>query len=171
MHASREETADGRWRLRFERTFAHPVEKVWRAVTEPGQLAAWFPTTIDGERAAGAALRFTFPKGEAPPFEGRVIAFEPPALFEFDWGEDVIRLEVQPAGDGARLLLFDTLAERGKAARDAAGWHTCLEALGLALGGRPDGREEMGRWSEFHRHYVEAFGPEGATMGPPGTSS
>lgn len=33
---------------------------------------------------------------------------------------------------------------RGKAARDGAGWHTCLDP-----------------------GYVERFGPEGATVGPP----
>ena len=76
----------GRWRLRFSRTISHPPEKVWRALTEPEHLAAWFPTTVDGERAVGAALRFTFPGEEAPPFEGRMLTYDWPSTLEFTWG-------------------------------------------------------------------------------------
>ena len=45
-----------------------------------------------------------------------------------------------PVG-GELELLEDTLDERGKAARDGAGWHTCLDALETSLDGRPDARE------------------------------
>jgi uncharacterized protein YndB with AHSA1/START domain len=31
--------------VRFTRLLPHPPEKVWRALTEAGHLAAWFPTT------------------------------------------------------------------------------------------------------------------------------
>ena len=41
---------DGRYELRFVRPLAHPVDKVWRAVTSPEGLAAWFPFDIEGER-------------------------------------------------------------------------------------------------------------------------
>src|SRR5436309_190483 len=67
---------DGRWRLRFTRTLPYPREKVWRAITEPEHLEHWFPTTIEGERAAGAPLRFAFPKNQAPPMEGQMLAYE-----------------------------------------------------------------------------------------------
>ena len=43
-----------RFVLTFRRRLAHPPERVWRALTEPEHLEHWFPTTIDGERAAGA---------------------------------------------------------------------------------------------------------------------
>jgi hypothetical protein len=64
------------------------------------------------------------------------------------------------------LTLLDTLEERGKAARDGAGWHTCLDALGAHLLGR-DTRHEMAAWPEVNRQYIERFGPEAATIGPP----
>src|SRR3954447_12743839 len=48
------EEHQGRWRLRFERRLAHPPERVWRAITEPDDLRAWFPFDIEGDRAAGA---------------------------------------------------------------------------------------------------------------------
>ena len=57
----------------------------------------------------------------------------------------------------------------GKAARDAAGWHTCLDALESSLAGEADPRSRMqsDRWSEVHPHYVESFGPEASALGPP----
>jgi uncharacterized protein YndB with AHSA1/START domain len=167
MYGTVDELADGRWRLRFTRTLAHPVDTVWKAITEPQHLVAWFPTTIEGERAAGAPLRFSFPEDRWPPFEGEVIAYEPMSAFEFRWGTDIIRLELRASDDGTVLTLLDTLDERGKAARDGAGWHTCLDALTATLAGQPDARAAMSGWADVHARYVERFGPQGATIGPP----
>lgn len=168
MFGTVEQLEDGRWQLRFRRTLRHPPDRVWRAITDPEHLAAWFPTTIDGERAVGARLRFRFPRNEAPPFEGEMLRFEPGSLMELRWGTDIVRLELEPAGEETVLTLLDTLDERGKAARDAAGWHNCLEALEADLHGHADAREKLlDGWSEVHDHYAEAFGPEAATIGPP----
>ena len=86
---------------------------------------------------------------------------------ELLWGTDVVRIELRAAGDGTELTLIDTLDAHGKAARDGAGWHTCLDALDASLDGAQDPRQAMGRWKEVHRVYVESFGPEAATIGPP----
>ena len=163
MHGRLEQLDDGRWQLRFTRTLPHPPEKVWRALTEPEHLAHWFPTTIEGEREAGAPLRFSFRGGEAPAFDGEMIAFEPPSLLELRWGDDVIRLELRPRGEGTELTLLDTLDDRGKGARDAAGWHVCLDNLEAHL----RGEEADTEWRAVHVEYVERFGPGAATIGPP----
>src|SRR5690348_18407988 len=112
MYGTLETLRDGSSQLRFTRALAHPPEKVWAAITEPEHLAHWFPTTIDGERAAGALLRFTFPGGQFPPFEGEMLTYEPPSVMEFRWGPDVIRLELSPIDEGGTVLtLLDTLEE------------------------------------------------------------
>jgi uncharacterized protein YndB with AHSA1/START domain len=167
MYGSLDELAGGGWRLRFTRTLPHPVEKVWQAITDPEHLAHWFPTTIEGERRAGAPLRFTLPEGQAPPFDGEMLAFRPPALMEFRWGTDIVRLELQPSSDGTVLTLLDTIDDRGKGARDGAGWHACLDALELELRGDANTRDALSRWHDLAPQYAERFGPEAATIGPP----
>lgn len=167
MYGKLETTDGGQPRLRFERTLPHPPEKVWRAITEPEYLARWFPTTIDGERAAGAHLSFEFPEGQLPAFEGEMLVFDPPRLMELRWGPDTLRFELRGAEGGTLLILFDTLEELGKAARDAAGWHTCLDALAAHLGKKPDSLAAKDTWKEVHPTYVAEFGPASATIGPP----
>jgi uncharacterized protein YndB with AHSA1/START domain len=162
-----EQLDDGRWQLRFTRTLPYPREKVWRALTEPDELAHWFPTTIEGERAPGAHLTFSFPDGRAAPIEGEMLAYEPASFLELRWGPDVLRLELKEVEDGTELTLLDTLEERGKAARDGAGWHACLDALEASLRGEAEPRDQMSVWSEVHPRYVDRFGPEAATIGPP----
>lgn len=155
------------WRLRFTRRLAHPPEKVWRAVTEPGHLDAWFPQRIVGDWAVGAPLTFESRAGEFPAFDGEVLACEPPSLLEFRWGSDVIRFEIVPGPHGCTFVLTDTFGEHGKAARDAAGWHTCLDFLAQHLQGTPPPWSSGERWSEVYPGYVAKFGPEAATLGPP----
>lgn len=167
MYGNLEQLDDGRWQLRFTRALAHPLEKVWRAITEPEHLAHWFPTTIEGDRVAGAQLTFSFPGGQAPSFDGEMIAYEPQSAMEIRWGTDIVRLQLRPTDDGTELTLLDTLEERGKAARDGAGWHNCLDALQRALRGEENARDELSSWKDVHDHYIEAFGPEAATIGPP----
>jgi len=167
MYGTLEQRDDGRWQLRFTRVFHHPPEKVWRAITEPEHLAHWFPTTIEGERAADAALRFSFPEDRFPAFEGEMIAYEPPTAMELRWGPDLLRLELRATAGGTELTLLDALEEQGKAARDGAGWHTCLDGLQATLDGAERPRAEMDRWHEVHDRYVEEFGPEAATIGIP----
>ena len=123
--------------ISFERDLEHGPGRVWRALTEPAELARWLPTTITGERRAGARLLFEFPQGQAPPFEGEMLIFEAPIVMELRWGTDALRFELQPRGPGTSLTLRATLDELGKAARDAAGWHACLDALTDSLDGTP----------------------------------
>jgi uncharacterized protein YndB with AHSA1/START domain len=161
------EQVGDRWQLRFVRSLPHPPEKVWRALTEPEHLEAWFPTEIIGDRAAGAPLKFEFRNNEGPTFDGEMLAYDPPKRLEFRWGPDTLRFELEPDGDGCTLTLVDVLEELGKAARDGAGWHVCLEALRRHLDGDAEARKQMERWNEVHPAYVARFGPDAASIGPP----
>jgi uncharacterized protein YndB with AHSA1/START domain len=135
-------------RLVFVRTLAHPIDKVWRAVTEPGHQQHWFP---DG------------------PFDGEVLVSEPPHRLELQWFTDRIRIElaVTPDGRGTVLTFTDTFAELGKAARDGAGWHDCLDELGHHLDGTAADLPMGTRWKALNAAYVDELGPEAATIGVP----
>ena len=156
-----------RWQLRFSRRLAHPPAKVWRALTEPDEMAAWFPTQMLGSREVGASLTFVHPFPDAPTLEGEILVYDPPSTLAFTWGNDTFRFELAPDGDGCLLTLLDTFDALGKAARDAAGWHTCLDQLGYLLDNATAPFTGKDRWSEVHPAYQDRFGPEASTIGPP----
>lgn len=158
-----ERTGDS-YRLRFTRSLPHPVDKVWRAITEPEHLAAWFPDGISGDWTVGATL--TFGSAQIGEFTGEVLAVEPPRLLEYTWGPDRLRFELAPADGGCTLTLLDTIDELGKGARDAAGWQVCLEDLSAHLDGADAGATEE-RWPPIYAAYQDAFGPEASTIGVP----
>jgi uncharacterized protein YndB with AHSA1/START domain len=158
------EPAGERWRLRFTRHLPQSTDKVWRAITEPEHLAAWFPQRIVGEWSVGAPLKFVSEFGD---FDGEVLAYEPPHFVEFRWGTDVIRLEVTPEDGGTMLTLLDTLVELGTAARSAAGWWICLAALEAELVGQKPASPRAEDFKAINRRFAEKFGPEAATIGPP----
>jgi uncharacterized protein YndB with AHSA1/START domain len=165
---------DGRHALRFERRLAHPVEKVWRALTEPGEMSRWFPATPEWDLVPGAKIVFRF-REEAPvddmtqaDFEGEVVAVEPPRLLEFTWADELLRWELAPDGDGTLLTFTTAFDDLGKASRDAAGWDVCLEVLEAALDGREVAwDDQMKRWNELFPGYVESLGPEASVEGKP----
>lgn len=179
------EEAGDRWQLRFVRLLPHPPETVWRALTREEHLAAWFPTTIEGDHeegaleegdlAEGAPLRFRFREGEAAPATGEVIECEAPRVLEFTWGfageegsrPERTRFELAPEGEGCRLTFTTTYDRVGRSARDAAGWHQCFDLLDARLAGQPPGAGGPERWKRLNRRYAERFGPEAATIGPP----
>ena len=112
------------------------------------------------------------PAGEADAFDGEMLAFVPPTLMELRWADDVLRFELEPdersgtvAGTGRILGLSVTFTEVGKSARDAAGWHVCLERL---CDGTPASRPD--RWRELFGTDGERFGPEASAVGPPQVS-
>jgi uncharacterized protein YndB with AHSA1/START domain len=166
MNGELEQIGD-QWRLRFTRRLRHPAEKVWRAITEPEHLEVWFPQKVIGEWTPGASLRFAFDGSEIPDFDGEVLACDPPTLLEYRWGTDTLRFEILPEGAACTLTLLDTIDELGKAARDAAGWHSCLDVVEYELDGSRPPWTSSERWREVHTGYVARFGPAASVIGPP----
>ena len=160
-------THDGRPAVRFERRLAHPVDAVWRVVTEPAELARWFPSEVAVDLRPGGAMRFTFAPDAV--YDGEVVELDPPHRFAFLWGADLLRFELAPDGDGTRLTMLHVLREEGEdaAAKTAAGWHVCLDALQSRLAGGHDGPAPGGptpEWREHYDHYVAAGLPAGAAV-------
>lgn len=158
----------GRPAVRFERIYDHPVERVWRMVTEPAELAHWFPSpkiTIDP--VPGGAITFSGdPAMPEATSSGRVIDFDPPRRLAFSWGGDELHFDLEPLDGGrTRFVLTDILEARDAAARNAAGWDVCLAALdALAEDRAADRPPWRPPWRSTYDEYVAAGLPSGAPI-------
>ncbi len=123
--------------LRLERRYDHSVERIWRALTDPDELAHWFP---DGE-------------------DLQVARSIPHSLLEGRWYGDLLRVELQPERNGCRLVFTHAFTDRDTAARTAAGWDRCFARLDALLAGVPLAEaESLREWPDVHERYAEAFG-------------
>ena len=155
---------EGRDAVRYERVYPHAPERVWRALIEPDSIKAWFPAAIHGlaaaadERRTGAKLRFVFEGDDGPELEGELRACEPPRLLEYTWGTDLLRFELSEASGGKHCKLVFTVSfeERSHAARDASGWHACLDNLERTLEGKEPvlDRPDLGELSAKYREVL-----------------
>lgn len=163
---------DGRPALRFERSFSQPVDRVWRAVSDPDEMGRWFPARVTSDMRPGGAMSFEFEDPDAPPTTGEVTELDPPRLLEFKWGDELLRFELGPEGEGSRLVFIHFISEREQAARDAAGWDMCLRELGRHVAGEPASAPGIGvtpEWRRLYDKYIESGLPSGAPV--PGTPS
>jgi uncharacterized protein YndB with AHSA1/START domain len=147
---------DGQPTLRFERRLDAPLDRVWRAVTDPDEMRAWFPAAVLGDRAVGAPLRFPFDANVDIDFEGRVTAWEPMRVFAFEWNGDELRLELTERDGATDLVFTHRLPDRSSAPRTASGWHTCLADLRKVFGG-PAVPDDL--WKTEYLRYLERMGP------------
>jgi uncharacterized protein YndB with AHSA1/START domain len=148
-------TVDGRPTVRVERRYPHPVEKVWRAVTTPEHLGAWFPSPVEVDLRAGGAMTFAAFAGDAAA-SGTVEVVEPPRLLTFTWGGDRMTFELAPDGDGTRFALTHSFHDRAGAASFATGWETCLGGLRHVLAEEPVPTPDRG--VARHEELVHEFG-------------
>ena len=162
------EPRDGRPALRFESHLRHGVDAVWHALTEVDDLAQWFPCAVKVEGwQAGTPIAFDMPGEGDDGTTGEVLAADPPRLLAFLWGEEELRFELAPDGDGTRLTFVHVLSEESTAARTFAGWAVCLRHLEDRLaGGEPGmpGSEPTDEWRERYDEAVAAGVPSGAPI-------
>lgn len=116
-------------------------------------------------------MSFEFEDPDAPPTTGEVTELDPPRLLEFKWGDELLRFELGPEGEGSRLVFIHFISEREQAARDAAGWDMCLRELGRHVAGEPASAPGIGvtpEWRRLYDKYIESGLPSGAPV--PGDS-
>ena len=157
-------TGGARPAIRLERLLPDSPATVWRALTERDQLRSWFPSGVlveGGRWVVGAAISFPFPPEVIDmTLTGEVLAVQEPNLLAFTWGEEPLRFELSPMADGTRLVLIDELPAEA-AARNAAGWDTCLDRL---AGAEPP----PDAWQPLFDAYAASFEPAiGHQDGPP----
>jgi uncharacterized protein YndB with AHSA1/START domain len=155
------ERQEGKDVLRFERRLAHPVERVWAALTDPAQLIAWWGDAevelVEGGRFTMRWLN-TDDEGEAFVMHATVTRLEAPTLLETEGdAHGVLRWELQPDADGTLLRFSSTLElPEEYRSRTLAGWHFHLDALADVLEGHEVDLVNLPdeRWEKIHEQYV-----------------
>lgn len=173
---SSEDLADvsiaGNATLVFTRTLAHPIERVWAALTDPQQLRRWAPFVPDRDLDSIGSAELTMLDGAelaGEPTSGTVTTVDPPHLLEYLWGDDVLSWELTPIDRGTSLTLRHTLTNLGMRSAVCAGWHLCLEAADALLAGRHYGpvagsaARDHG-WDELKVAYAQVFGIEASKV-------
>jgi uncharacterized protein YndB with AHSA1/START domain len=139
--------------LHFERRYAHPIERVWDALTQPERLVAWLGEA-ELDLAEGGALKITWlntdDEGNTAVYNARITRLEPPHVLEWD-GDIHGRLlwELTADGDDATVVKLTnwTPAPDGMGPKVAAGWDIHLDHLATALDG---GAVDWEHWYDEH---------------------
>jgi len=99
------------WTLILVRDLRHPPTKVWQALTDPAQLREWAPFDADRNLGTpGTAKLSTVGLATPRVSETKVKRAEAPRVLEYSWGENEMRWELEPQGNGTRL----TITEEGE---------------------------------------------------------
>ena len=143
-------------RVVHEVRYPHPVQAVWRALTDPRELAAWL---MPNDFAPEPGRRFRL---DAQPgfgiIDGEVIEVEPPHLLSCRWivqgVPTTVTIRLRPGEDAnSTLLRLEHIGlTAGQRTSFNAGWDDKFgRDLGLVLSGARDparSRENQG----LHRH-------------------
>jgi uncharacterized protein YndB with AHSA1/START domain len=97
--------------VRMVRRFEASRSRVYRCLTDPEELARWFPEEVRGSVATGTRTTLVFPDSR---IWWDTVALEDGVLFEFRWpwlpGDTYVttcRIELEPLGYGSQLTLTD----------------------------------------------------------------
>jgi uncharacterized protein YndB with AHSA1/START domain len=147
--------------LRFERHLDESIDVVWQALTDPLEMRSWFPTRIEmDEWKVGATLVHHFDEHDVGPLTGTVLEWDPPRRVSFTWDLDTITFELTSAPDGGTTFVLTEQLSAAHAARNAAGWESCLDRLQF--------KRETESWTSRFNYYSDAFEPVlGPQEGPP----
>ena len=93
-------------RIEHEAVYPHAPERVWRALVDPVELAAWLMPT---DFAPEVGREFSLQPGDADlgVIRGEVLEIEAPKYLRCRWsgvfGDTEVTFEVFPEGDGTRV--------------------------------------------------------------------
>jgi uncharacterized protein YndB with AHSA1/START domain len=131
-----------RWTVEYVRVFAHPIERVWRAITNPAEFRVWF---VPGRLDLNVGGEFWF--GDDG-FTGTVLKLDPPRFVRFSGpakgDSGYFQYELSEADGGTRMRFVQHF--------DPAGAHSATpDDLGgdLPVPGTPWKPGFVGGWHEF----------------------
>ena len=132
--------------IEHEAVYPHSPERVWRALIDPTELAAWLMPT-DFAPVVGREFKLETGAAEIGTIQAEVLEIDEPRLLRCRWsgvfGDTQVTFELTPEGDGTRLRVRHDGWDDPPAAERAGfddGWKQKLdEEIPRVLG--PAGRE------------------------------
>ncbi len=128
---------DDGMRLEFVRTYPDPIERVWAAVTEPDELAAWYGTWR-GDPTSGTVELASIEGGdEFKPVE--IVECHPPRrvaiVLPTPYGPWPLSVTLSESDGITTLVFVHRLTEPYDATSIGPGWHYYLDRLGATISG------------------------------------
>ena len=122
--------------IRIERRYDSPIERVFRAVTDPDEMEQWFVVRPSWKPELGETF-------EAYGGRGEITEFDPPRVFGWTWGVERYLFELEPDGDGCRLVFTHVFnPELGPQEQHERGWRAYFMRLDAHLAGGHLSEEE-----------------------------
>jgi hypothetical protein len=160
-----------RYTVEYMRTYPHPIERVWRAVSDPSEVSIWFWAGRSDPRLGGEYLFGPEDIG----FKGVITAFEPPQLIRYGVAhraDSYWQRELAPVDGGTRLVFVQRIAPGGPLPdwpRDPPGtpadtpwwlgtlscWHRSLDHLGVLMDGGVWRRADQAARDALDQRYRE----------------
>jgi uncharacterized protein YndB with AHSA1/START domain len=146
--------------IRFERRLPAPIERVWAAITDPGQLATWLAASSVDLRAGGTVEHVFDPADPGGQVTGIILRIEPMTILEYEWrflGEpdSILRYDLVADGDTTVVTLTHRLLGIDQVSGYGAGWHAYLDTLAAVLT-RTDAPDWDTRFAEVKAAYASA---------------
>jgi uncharacterized protein YndB with AHSA1/START domain len=163
--------------MEFVRHYPHPIERVWRAISDPAEVGQWFIPPERWELKSGGAYRF-----HNDDFSGVMEVVEPPRFIRFNFADPTeagayFQFELAPEAGGTRLRYLQHAAPGTAHAwqpphawdtpwggGNLGGWHSAFEELADLLDGVPCGsRRPPTEFSAIVQDWAERFGRDFST--------
>jgi uncharacterized protein YndB with AHSA1/START domain len=114
--------------LRFERKSKHSAERLWRAITEPGEVGHWMNYPARIELRVGGDYCVDFSRTSDGSLDGVIVRLEPARKLAYAWGLSVVEWTLEPDGEGCRYTMVHAGLRRDLANEElVAGWHLFLD--------------------------------------------
>lgn len=168
-----------RYTIEYVRFYPHPIERVWRAITDPTEISAWF-WTASFELKVGGAYVFGDDRSD---LRGVITALDPPRLIRFGGpephGKDgYMQFELTAQRRGTRMVFTQHStpgffrkpdwpadpAELGETnpwrPGTLSGWHVSFDQLGDLIDGKAHGKRiPESELQEIYREHMRATLP------------
>jgi uncharacterized protein YndB with AHSA1/START domain len=133
------------WTITFRRESKHSPQRLWHAITDPGEVSKWmgYPARIDLRPGGDYHLDFSRPHegDDAGELDGVIVRVQDTRFLAIVWGRSVLEWVIEPGSNGSRYTFTHHGQEppsEGDRHTDegiAAGWHAFLDAFAAYLDG------------------------------------